>query len=478
VKQAEKWALDARPFEITPLPARLLAIMPPTARPVARLAARLDLTRFPWARSLLLSRWPQFLLRAITLAGFVFTILAGLFGSVVGSHNFAIIFVWIAWWTALKLFFIPFGGRSWCSICPIPMPGEWLQHGGILQPRGKGIGLGRRWPKALGGSWLQAGSFLMVGLFGAVTLTSAKVTAVVLLGIIILALVLSLVFERRSFCNTLCPIGGFTGLYAQAGPVEVRVKDPGICAAHAEKTCYTACPWGQYPLALKSSATCGLCMECLRVCPSDNIAVNLRPWGSDLGPKTKHRLDEAFLGLVMLASALVDSAVFLGPWGQLKSAAYAIGSPSWFLFSGVFLTAALGVLPGLYAIAVWISMRVGTVRTTLRQALAHSSQVLVPLGLMAWIAFTVSFAFAKFSYVLPVVSDPLGWGWNLIGMTGKAWVGQTSSAILLVQVILLAVGLFWASRVARRITASNRQALPLIAFSGVFSLGMLWLLVG
>ena len=168
-------------------------------------------------------------------------------------------------------------------------------------------------------------------------------------------------------------------------------------------------------------------MECLRVCPSDNIAVNLRPWGSDLGPKTKHRLDEAFLGLVMLASALVDSAVFLGPWGQLKSAAYAIGSPSWFLFSGIFLAAALGVLPGLYAAAVWASMRLGTQKTTLRQSLAQYSQVLVPLGLLAWIAFTISFAFTKFSYVLPVVSDPLGWGWNLIGMSGAAWVGQTTS---------------------------------------------------
>ncbi len=439
---------------------------------------RLDLTRFPLARTLLRSRWPQFLLRAVTLAGFIFTILAGLFGSVVGSHNFAIIFVWIAWWTALKLFFIPFGGRSWCSICPIPMPGEWLQHGGILQPRGKGLGLNKRWPKALRGRWLQAGGFLMVGLFGAVTLTSASVTAVVLLATIVLALVLSLVFERRSFCNYLCPIGGLTGLYAQAGPVEVRVKDADVCAGHAEKTCYNACPWGQYPLALKSSANCGLCMECLRVCPKNNIAVNLRPWGSDLGPKTKHRLDEAFLGLVMLASALVDSAVFLGPWGQLKSAAYAIGSFQWLIFAGTFLFAALGVLPGLYAAAVWDSMRQGAVKTTFRQLLAHYSQVLVPLGLMAWIAFTISFAFAKFSYVLPVISDPLGWGWNLIGMSGKAWVGQSTYFSLLLQVVTLAVGLFWASRVARQITGSAKQALPLIAFSGMFSLGMLWLLIG
>ena len=43
---------------------------------------------------------------------------------------------------------------------------------------------------------------------------------------------------------------------------------------------------------------------------------------------------------------------------------------------------------------------------------------------------------------------------------------------------MLMVGLFWASRVARRISESARQAAPLIAFSGLFTLAMLWLLVG
>ncbi len=438
---------------------------------------RLDLTRYAWAKILLRSRWPQFLLCAITLAGFIFTILAGLLGSVVGSHNFAIIFVWIAWWSALKLVFIPFGGRSWCSICPIPMPSDWLRRGGILES-GKGIGLGKRWPKSLHGYWLQAGGFLLVGLFGAVTLTSARVTAIVLLGIIVVSLVLSLIFERRSFCNYLCPIGGFTGLYAQAGPVELRIKDREVCINHAEKICYDNCPWGQYPLTLKSSANCGLCMECLRVCPEDNIAVNLRSWGSDLGPKTGHRLDETFLGLVMLASVLVDAVVFLGPWGQLKLAAYAVGSLSWFTFAGAFLVIALAVLPGLYALVVWASAKFSGLQITLRENLAQQGQVLVPLGLMAWIAFTISFAFTKFSYVLPVISDPLGWGWNLIGMTNKAWVGQATSFSLLLEVAVLAVGLFWSSRVARQMVNSAKQSLPMIAFSAVFTVAMLWLLVG
>ena len=439
---------------------------------------RVDLTRIPWTNTLIRNRWPQFLIRAITLAGFIFTILAGLFGSVVGSSNFAIIFVWIAWWTALKLFFIPFGGRSWCSICPIPMPGEWLQNGGILKPREKGVGLGKKWPNIFRGRWMQAAGFLLVGLFGAVTLTSPSVTSIVLLAILVLALVLSLIFERRSFCNYLCPIGGFTGLYAQAGPVEVRVKNSEICSAHAQKICYEACPWGVYPLALKSSANCGLCMECVRVCPSDNLAVNIRPWGSDLGPKTKHQLDEAFLGLVMVASALVDSAIFLGPWGQLKSAAYAVGSVPWFTFAGMFLFFTLGVVPGIYTLAVWVANRLGNQERNLRQALAHNSQVLVPLGMMAWIAFTISFASAKFSYVLPVVSDPFGWGWNLVGVSGTAWVGQNTIFSLVLQVIVLTIGLFWSTRVAIRINNSTKQAVPMIAFSGFFTLAMLWLLIG
>lgn len=439
---------------------------------------RVDITRFPRAKALLQNRWPQFILRAITLAGFFFTIIAGLSGSAVGSFNFAIIFVWIAWWTALKLFFIPFGGRSWCSICPIPMPGEWLHQGGVLQRGAKPIGMGKPLPKWMRSNWMAALGFLLIGLFSAQTLTSAKITAIFLLGIIVIAIVLNLIYEKRAFCMALCPIGGFTGLYAQAGPVEVRVKDSAICAAHSEKTCYASCPWGQYPLALKSSADCGLCMECLRVCPKDNIAVNLRPWGSDLQAGSRHNLSETFLGLVMLACALVDSAVFLGPWGSLKMAAYTIGSEQWFIFAGLFLLFALILLPGIYGLAVFGSKRISHSQTSFKKSLAHYSQVLVPLGLIAWIAFTISFAFVKFGYVLPVIFDPMGWGWNLLGVSSHPGAGQNTLFSQILQIIVLAVGFLWTSRVAVRISDSIKKAVPLIAFSGLFTFAMLWLLVG
>jgi polyferredoxin len=155
-----------------------------------------------------------------------------------------IIIVWLAWWTALKLAFIPLGGRSWCSVCPLPMPGEWLQRGGLVSPSQRRLGLGLRWPRQLRGYWLQAGLFLAIGIFSAVTLTDARVTAWILLGLIGLAVGLSLIFENRAFCSNVCPIGGFTGMYSQMSPIELRVRDTAVCAAHGQKTCYEECPWG------------------------------------------------------------------------------------------------------------------------------------------------------------------------------------------------------------------------------------------
>ena len=88
-------------------------------------------------------------------------------------------------------------------------------------------------------------------------------------------------------------------------------------------------------------------MECLRTCPHDNIAVNLRAFGSDLQQPVGRKLDEAFKAFIMLGSALVYSAVMLGQWGALKSAAYAVGSLLWLEYALTFLVF-LAMLPGLF----------------------------------------------------------------------------------------------------------------------------------
>jgi hypothetical protein len=237
-------------------------------------------------------------------------------------------------------------------------------------------------------------------------------------------------------------------------------------------------------------------MECVRVCPQDNLAVNLRPFGEDLlAPRpASRRLDEAFLALVMLGSALAFSAVFTGPWGWLKNAAFAIGSAAWLGYSMGFLALTLGLVPGLYTLSVWVSLLSSQPSQriapgSLRNALAQNSLALLPLGLFAWIAFTVSFAFPKISFVLSVLSDPFGWGWNVFGTAGTTWNPDVSAFSPALQAGLLLLGLFFAGKVSYQQAASTQAAagqgrkiwkrtLPVIVFCTVFSFGMLWLLVG
>src|SRR5512134_2064396 len=112
---------------------------------------RIELTRNLFLKNALKSRYPQLAVFIVMLVGYVFAILAGLIGTPVGSHNFSIVFVWIAWWAILILVAVPFFGRGWCTVCPIPLPGEWLQRGAVLGPAtaSKGFSIGRRWPRAL-----------------------------------------------------------------------------------------------------------------------------------------------------------------------------------------------------------------------------------------------------------------------------------------------------------------------------------------
>jgi hypothetical protein len=74
--------------------------------------AKIELTRHPLIKDTLKSRYPQLAVFTVMLVGYIFAILSGFVGTPVGSHNFSIVFVWIAWWAILILVAVPFFGRG------------------------------------------------------------------------------------------------------------------------------------------------------------------------------------------------------------------------------------------------------------------------------------------------------------------------------------------------------------------------------
>lgn len=442
--------------------------------------AKIELTRNPFIKNILVNRYPQLAVFVVMLVGYIFAILAGLIGTQVGSHNFSIVFVWIAWWAILILVAVPFFGRGWCAVCPIPLPGEWLQRGAVLAPPDKKPRwLNLRWPRALRNMWLQNISFLLLALFSSVLLTTPNITGIVLAAMLFGAIGLSMIFERRAFCRYLCPVGGFIGVYAQAAPIELRIKDKQVCASCVGKPCYNGssagygCPWDVFPGGLTKNTYCGLCMECIRTCPHDNIAVNMRPFSADLArPST--RMDEAFKAFIMFGSAMIYAGVLLGPWGVLKDAAYNVGTSAWFMYAAVFLAIIFGVLPGSFALGILP----GKSSVPLKQRFASLSTALIPLGLMFWVAFSLSFVLTNASYIMAALSDPLGLGWNLFGTANMAWQPMLTTLLAPAQTLALVGGLIWSARTAQK--AANEvgaSPFPVIAYCFGATSIMLWLLL-
>ena len=441
---------------------------------------RIELTRSLFIKNALKSRYPQLAVLIVVLAGYIFAILAGLVGTPVGSHNFSIVFVWIAWWAVLILVAVPFFGRGWCAVCPIPLPGEWLQRGGVLSPPHKKPNwLNLRWPKFLRNIWLQNISFLLLALFSSVLLTTPNITGIVLAAMLFAAIGLSTVFERRAFCRYLCPVGGFIGLYSQTAPIELRIKDKQVCVTCDGKPCYNGsqagygCPWDVFPGGLTKNTYCGLCMECIRTCPHDNIAINLRPFSTDLA-KPSTRMDEAFKAFIMLGSAMIYAGVLLGPWGAFKDAAYNVGTSAWFIYAVIFLAIIFVILPGLFALGILKSKNT----LPLKQRFASLATALIPLGLMFWVAFSLSFVLTNASYIIAALSDPLGIGWNLFGTANAIWQPMLTTILAPAQTLSLVGGLIWSARTAQRAANEIRtSSISVIAFSFILTLVMLWLLL-
>lgn len=429
--------------------------------------ASLDLLRFSWIKKLFAWRGLQFALIVPGLAVLVLAIIGGFWGTPIGAENFSMIFVWVVWWGVLVVFFLPFAARAWCAACPLPAAGEWLSRRAFVERNKRSFGLGWRWPRFLRNRWLIDIGLTVVLLFGLIITTRPWVTALFIVSLMLLALVFHLIFERRVFCRYVCPIGGFLGLYAMLSPLELRSKDDAVCRRCRYKACYRGstaaseqtggssaypCPLFEFTSVMDRNVDCILCSECIKACPYDNIALRTRPFFADLLNSDKWRMDEAWLSLIMLGGGLANLAVKLGHWGWLKDWADLQDTMGFIFYALAFLFWTLGVVPAIHWIFSWLSTmltsRQGVTTKTFFMGYAYA---LVPLTLMVWMAFTLSFVLPNLSYVASVISDPFGWGMNLLGTREQAWSPYLTGWLPYVQVAALAVGLGLSLKVGKEI---------------------------
>ena len=462
-------------------------------------AWRLNLTSAPWVRRIIKSPFFNFAPTLLNLWIFVIIIIGAFVAPQIGNANLGIMFVWILWWVLLMMVMVPFLGRIWCQSCPLPSLGEWMQRKSIVgrTPDKEFLGLKKRWPKALSNMWLVNFIFLGLALFSGILTTRPWATGLLFLSIIVVDLIVAYVFRLRAFCLYLCPVGGFLGLFSNFATVEVRSKDKDICARHVPKECVVGsstgygCPWMQLPFSQTRNTYCGMCFECLRSCSYDNMMVQLRPPGTDLLVDEHRGLDEAYKGLIMLSCAILYSVVMMGPWGFIKDGANVLTWKAWAVYAGAFLLWALLVFPGIFwlvsAISRVLSKKAGEAQAPLKRFFVAYSYTLVPLGMMAWIAFSFGILLPNGSYVLSVISDPWNQGWNLFGTAGFAWQPFLTGLTPYLQILVMLGALLFSINIATKIAgqlfpSDSRRAvhslIPVILFHMTAVAALLALFVG
>jgi hypothetical protein len=314
-----------------------------------------------------------------------------------------------------------------------------------------------------------------------------------------MAFLMAIVWELRAFCRYLCPVASFISLYSPVGRVMVRSRDDETCRTCQGKPCLRgndkgwACSFGLYVPRVTRNVDCGICTECYKSCPHDNISLSWRRGG---WTERFASYGEAWQAVVLLVLAVVYSLTIHSPWPAVRDMTNLVDKATWSefaLYSASIAALSLGVVPLLYWLAVGlgnavasrikeeavgpIPVRAATDGTTRRSATGdvfkRTMPALIPLGLGMWAAFFIP--------VVYTLSDPFGWGWNLFGAAGMPWIQIWPSGVPWLQTVAVLTGVafslkqgyqLWLSEMMKKRAALSGFA-PTAGLIGLIAAGML-----
>ncbi len=458
---------------------------------------RYDLTRFTFIKWLVTRRWFQFALQLPVLIIFLIILYAGFFGN--SRINIAPALTWTIWWGGL-IFAILLFGKIWCTLCPWDMVASVLSRLKFWNVGIVNSSLNLKWPKKARNITLAIGLFIALTWLelGYKVTASPFATAVLGLAMLLMVVLPVFLFEKKSFCRYGCLIGRISGIYANISPFEVRAKDRNVCLSCTSKDCYNgnengyACPTGLNLTGLNQNTYCTLCTECFKSCPSDNVALNVRPLGADIIDYPKPRMDEAILAVILLSLTAFHGLTMTPMWEDLAGGGDSIiarmneffGLGPLFSFS-IGMTAILLIPYLLYHAMCWLSSRLSGGAVSTREVFIRFAYSLVPIALFYHLAHNGMHVAMEAQNVVPLLSDPFGYGWNLFGTMGVSYpmlMGDQSVWLLQVATVVFGhvLGIRIAARAGEKMFGHGKKALiaqiPLLLAMVIFSFVSMWIM--
>lgn len=275
-----------------------------------------NLLSIPAVKKFMQSRWYPGIFQWFVIVVFSYIVFELVAGTANPSKNFGTTMTWVLWWPIIPILFIALG-RFWCAICPFGKLSDIVR---------KLVGSNRPMPKFLRkyGIWLIDLFFIMITYSDHVwgIVESPRGSGYLLLILVTMVVATSVFYERRTFCKTLCFLGGLAGNYSRAGSLELR-GTPDICKSCKSQSCFKGsekaegCPMFQYVRTMDSSAECNVCANCIKNCPNDSIRLSFRKPTKELWFIKNPKLEHAALAAVIMGIVFVQNITMLEIWGEI-----------------------------------------------------------------------------------------------------------------------------------------------------------------
>lgn len=208
------------------------------------------------------------------------------------------------------------------------------------------------------------------------------------------------------------------GLFARFAPTEVRVRSTKRCEACSRDACR------------EDPGDCVQCLECVARATPGEWEWNLRPWGVGLIVRRPLESSKTVLVCVALAAVTFDGVRETPFWEHIMMWVFhplqPVAGPTARLTLSAGLVATVALFLAAYTacsavIAAEVGRRLQRVpgATIARPGAWQLARLfvlsLMPIAIAYHLAHYLHYLLVAGQFVIPLASDPLGWGWNLFG---------------------------------------------------------------
>jgi cytochrome c oxidase assembly factor CtaG len=268
-----------------------------------------------WKRTPALRRVAQAAMLLVSIA----VVADGFRGPQVAALNLAGTFPWIHW-RALSMLALLAVGNLFCLACPFMFVRNAARR--VFVPS-------LRWPHVLRNKWLAIGLIgIYLWAYEAFSLwDSPWLTAWLITGYFVTAVLVDSLFTGASFCKYVCPVGQYHFVVSLVSPREIAVRDQAVCRSCQTYDCIRGnekshgCELYLFQPKKSSNLDCTFCLDCVKACPHDNVGLMAvapaktllsDPYRSSIGRLSK-RTDLLALVLLLVFGAFANAAGMVSP---------------------------------------------------------------------------------------------------------------------------------------------------------------------